>query len=83
MFCFQKKRTSSVSLDLLTSKMFQRKRTLQFSNSKEGLSFRAASRMGYFLKTDTLTDMTEMTDIRLIPYRKKVLKNIFFYKLFL
>lgn len=39
------------------------------------------SRIGYFLKTHTLTDLTVLTDFRLISYREKVLEKIFFFKI--
>jgi hypothetical protein len=51
---------------------------LQFSISKDGTAF-LGGLMGWLFKTDTLTDMTELTDIRLGSYRKKVFKKSFFY----
>jgi hypothetical protein len=37
--------------------------------------------MGYLLKTDTLTDMTDLTDIRLGLYREKSFRKIYFLKM--
>jgi len=35
--------------------------------------------MSYYMHTHTLTDMTELTDIRINPYREWSLRKSFFY----